>query len=77
MLTARKAGRSRTTPPEMTLAARAASAPQSAAGSSGQPARAISSAEVNAPIATKAPAPSDGNPAAPTVRPSPVAATAR
>ena len=52
----------------------------SAAGrakASGQPERETSSADVNAPTAMNAPAPSEGRPAAPTVRPSPVAATAR
>ena len=77
VLTATNARLSRTTPPESSPATSAAAPPASAAGSSGQPARAISSAEVKAPTATNAPCPSDGRPAVPTVRPSPVAATER
>ena len=77
MLTATNAGLSRTTPPASKAATTAAAAPASAAGSSGQPSRAISKAEVNPPTARNAPWPSDGKPAAPTVNPRPVAATAR
>jgi len=75
--TATNARRSRTTPPEISPATSAAAAPASTAGSSGQPERATSSDDVKAPTAMNAPAPSEGRPAAPTVRPSPVAATAR
>ena len=74
---ATKAPRKRTMPPEIRPATSAAAAPASTAGSSGQPERATSSDEVNAPIAMNAPAPSDGSPAAPTVSPSAVAAIAR
>ena len=77
VLTATKAGRRRTTPPRSRPATSAAAAPASAAGSTGQPERATSRAEVNAPIAMNAPVPSDGRPAEPTVSPSAVAASAR
>ena len=77
VLTATKARRRRTTPPESRPATSAAAAPASAAGSTGQPDRATSRAEVKAPIAMKAPVPSEGSPAEPTVSPSAVAASAR
>ena len=77
MLTATNSRRSRTTAPETTPATSAAAVPASTAGSSGQPERATSNAEVKAPIAMKAPVPSDGSPAGPTVSPSAVAASAR
>ena len=78
VVTAMKTGRRRTTPaPASTPPAAAAATATSVAGSAGQPAFAVSSATVKAPIAMNAPCPSDGMPPSATVSHRPVAASAR
>ena len=78
VVTATNTGRSRTTPTAATNPpAAAAATPTSVAGRAGHPAFAVRSATANAPMAMKAPCPSDGMPASPTEIQRPVAASAR